>query len=199
MVQATTDGRQQIRHHPQYSLLKSRDRRQKTNHSVRRTTIRRLHDSGVPPTKLMQLSGHRNVQSVNHYEVNSLEDQRHMSEILSRGSRSIPSTSSSTETTAIPQVRVENRGQNSTAENIDNAESRPAISHATLTSRVSNVIASTASQNPIASAVGGIFGTATYINCTINVAVNIGGSTFPQSPKRKRRRVAVIYDSSDDS
>ena len=60
----------------------------KTNHSIRRSTIRRLHDSGIPPTKLMQLSGHRNVQSINHYAVNSMDDQQHMSEILSRGSSS---------------------------------------------------------------------------------------------------------------
>ncbi|XP_070560203.1 uncharacterized protein KIAA1958-like [Ptychodera flava] len=67
----------------------------KTNHSIRRSTIRRLHDSGIPPTKLMQLSGHRNVQSINHYAVNSMDDQHRMSEILSRsqGSRVMPSAS----------------------------------------------------------------------------------------------------------
>ena len=45
--------------------------------------IQKLNDNNIPPTHIMQLSGHRNVQSVNNYSTVSNEQQKNMSLILS--------------------------------------------------------------------------------------------------------------------
>ncbi|KAK2547579.1 hypothetical protein P5673_032400, partial [Acropora cervicornis] len=40
----------------------------KTNHSGRKTLVKKLQDSGVPPNQMTQImAGHKNVQSVNNY------------------------------------------------------------------------------------------------------------------------------------
>ena len=43
------------------------EKRRFTNHSARKTMIQKLNDSNVPPTYIRQLSGNRNMQSVNNY------------------------------------------------------------------------------------------------------------------------------------
>ena len=55
----------------------------KTNHSARKTTCTTLLHNGVAPTTIQQLTGHKNVQSVNNYAKASLEMQAAMSDILS--------------------------------------------------------------------------------------------------------------------
>ena len=59
------------------------EKRRLTNHSARKTMIQKLNDNNIPPTHIMQLSGHRNVQSVNNYSTVSNEQQKNMSLILS--------------------------------------------------------------------------------------------------------------------
>ncbi|CAH3182397.1 unnamed protein product, partial [Porites lobata] len=59
------------------------EKRRLTNHSARKTMIQKLNDNNIPPTHIMQLSGHRNVQSVNNYSSVSNEQQKNMSLILS--------------------------------------------------------------------------------------------------------------------
>ena len=54
-----------------------------TNHSGRKRMMQKLNDGGIPPTHIMQLSGHRNVLSVVNYSSINTEQQRNMSEILS--------------------------------------------------------------------------------------------------------------------
>ena len=39
----------------------------KTNHSGRKTLEQKLQDSGVPPNQIIQITGHKNLQSVNNY------------------------------------------------------------------------------------------------------------------------------------
>ena len=39
----------------------------KTNHSSRKTLVQKLQDSGVPPNQIIQITGHKNLQSVNNY------------------------------------------------------------------------------------------------------------------------------------
>ena len=53
-----------------------------TNHSVRRTMLTQLYQRGVPPTMIAQLSGHKNVSSLNHYAVASLQQQQQMCNML---------------------------------------------------------------------------------------------------------------------
>ena len=38
-----------------------------TNHFARKTMIQKLNDKQVPPTHIMQICGHKNVQSINNY------------------------------------------------------------------------------------------------------------------------------------
>ena len=45
------------------------EKRRLTNHNARKTVIQKPNDSNVPPTHIMQLSGHRNVLSVNYSSV----------------------------------------------------------------------------------------------------------------------------------
>ncbi|XP_071135768.1 uncharacterized protein KIAA1958-like [Mytilus edulis] len=55
----------------------------KVNHSVRKTTVSSLLHSNVEATTVMQLTGHKNVASVNEYSSASLQQQQTMSNILS--------------------------------------------------------------------------------------------------------------------
>lgn len=59
------------------------------NHSVRKTSISRLLDAGIPENFVQQLSGHKNLQSLSSYKSASLAHQRQMSDTL----RQHPSTS----------------------------------------------------------------------------------------------------------
>lgn len=54
-----------------------------TNHSVRKTCIKTLLDSGVSHSNVAQLSGHKSLKSLDSYAVASSEQQRQMSKILS--------------------------------------------------------------------------------------------------------------------
>ena len=55
----------------------------KTNHSARKTQVQTLCAANVADSAVMQLSGHKSVQSLNHYKRPSLEQEKHMSHLLS--------------------------------------------------------------------------------------------------------------------
>lgn len=65
-----------------------------TNHSGRKTAITTLLEAGCQPTEVAQISGHKNLQSLNHYHSISVEKQKEMSTIIHRNK-----TSSITEAT----------------------------------------------------------------------------------------------------
>ena len=44
------------------------------NHSARKHLVQKLNDNEIPPTQIMQITGHRNVNSVNNYA--SLSDKK---------------------------------------------------------------------------------------------------------------------------
>jgi hypothetical protein len=50
----------------------------KTNHSARKSTCTKLLHAGIAPTTIQQLTGHKNVQSINNYAVASVEMQKTM-------------------------------------------------------------------------------------------------------------------------
>ena len=54
-----------------------------TNHSARKRMIQKLNDSDIPPSHIMQFSGHSNVQSINKYSHISQQPLKNMSRILS--------------------------------------------------------------------------------------------------------------------
>ena len=55
-----------------------------TNHSVRKTCISRLMDADMPENFVAQLSGHKNLKSLDSYKSASTAHQRKMSLVLSR-------------------------------------------------------------------------------------------------------------------
>ena len=55
----------------------------KTNHSARKTMVETLCRANIPDSTVMQLSGHKSVQSLNHYKKPSLEQQKSISHLLS--------------------------------------------------------------------------------------------------------------------
>lgn len=55
----------------------------KVNHSARKTTVTSLLHSNVEPTQIMQITGHKNIHSVNNYSSASIKQQMEMSNILS--------------------------------------------------------------------------------------------------------------------
>ena len=70
------------------------------NHSARKRMIQTLNDKDIPPSHIMQLSGHKNVQSINNYSHVSQEQQKSMSRILSGSTSMVQSeTHSLVETT----------------------------------------------------------------------------------------------------
>ncbi|KAK3754207.1 hypothetical protein QZH41_003309 [Actinostola sp. cb2023] len=62
--------------------------RKLTNHSVRKTSIGRLLDANVEANYVAQLSGHKNLKSLDSYKSASLKNQRSMSAILSNNTPS---------------------------------------------------------------------------------------------------------------
>ena len=67
-----------------------------TNHAVRKTSIGRLLDADFPSNYVAQLSGHKNLKSLDSYKSASLDHQRKMSLVLSRSEHVQHSTSTTT-------------------------------------------------------------------------------------------------------
>ena len=55
----------------------------KTNHSGRKTLVEKLQDSGVPPNQIIQITGHKNLKSVNNYSSLREKQMESISRILS--------------------------------------------------------------------------------------------------------------------
>ena len=71
-----------------------------TNHSARKHMIQKLNNSEIPPTHIMQLNGHKNVQSITNYSSLNLNQQKNISGILSRASSQTQVTTATNETAA---------------------------------------------------------------------------------------------------
>ncbi|KAK3731321.1 hypothetical protein QZH41_001333 [Actinostola sp. cb2023] len=67
-----------------------------TNHSARRTMITTLRHENINPLDISQLSGHKNLKSIDCYSSVSEEQQKHMSLAISRLSSSGPRAALST-------------------------------------------------------------------------------------------------------
>ena len=74
-----------------------------TNHSARKRLVQTLSNNNVPPTEIMQITGHKNVQSINNYA--------HLSNEKLRGISSILSTRQNNEITNISRKTVEEVGE----------------------------------------------------------------------------------------
>ena len=54
-----------------------------SNHSARKYLVQRLSDCSVPPTQIMQITGHKNIQSINNYSKIDEVQHHEISHILS--------------------------------------------------------------------------------------------------------------------
>ena len=54
-----------------------------TNHSARKTMLQKLNDNGIPPNQIMQISGHKNIQSINNYSSLNSSQLQQISTIIS--------------------------------------------------------------------------------------------------------------------
>ena len=56
-----------------------------SNHSVRKTVVRKLKAKGVPKSEIITITGHRKEQSVEAYDSGNKDDQRQMSNLIIDG------------------------------------------------------------------------------------------------------------------
>ena len=87
-----------------FSFWPSIKQKKVSNHSVRKTSIGRLLDANFPENYVMQLSGHKNIQSFSAYKSASLGHQRQMSDALS--GRKESATASSSDVNSADSVKV---------------------------------------------------------------------------------------------
>ena len=55
-----------------------------TNHSIRKTTVRKLQKAGISNDKIAAVTGHRNEQSLRDYATADMQDHQHISSFLSK-------------------------------------------------------------------------------------------------------------------
>ena len=149
-----------------------------TNHSARKRMVQKLNDSDVPPTHIMQLSGHKNIQSMNNYSHVSEQQQKTMSRILS-GSAS--STKPAVFECTSQNKRVLAQGETMSCSSYHSVSGLPASSNPT-------------------SAATGLFSGAVInggrFNININT-VNKSPTTISTTKQHSFKRVK-IFDSSDE-
>ena len=63
-----------------------------TNHSIRKTTVKKLKKAGVSVTEIMAITGHKNQQSIADYDELDDEDHMRLSRVLSNDNTLTPST-----------------------------------------------------------------------------------------------------------
>lgn len=141
------------------------------NHSARKTMIQTLSENNVPPTQIAQLSGHKNLKSIENYSHLSTKQQMNMSHMLTN-------ISSSTCTSITPFTQTANTSTSAVQEvsPVVNSGQRAAMA------LFSNAVIH-----------GGQF------SVTIN-AVNQSPPLTPlyENPPKQRKRIRIQSDSDDE-
>ena len=146
-----------------------------SNHSARKTSITKLLSNDVHPLIVSQLSGHKNIDSLNSYYVASKKQQEHMSTILN----------DSVSKQKLP-VEVENAMMQDW--NFQNVLSPAAPARSSLSSAAPM---NNNHHHPPSSLLYGAFPGASNCNFTINIYNNNNQDHSPQSPVKKRRRIII--------
>ena len=150
----------------------------KTNPAQRKTLVQKLQDSGIPPNQIIQITGHKNVQSVNNY-----------SSLREKQMETISSVLSSTAKAATNVAQTEN---NVTAQTL--AEYRIASTSTTSSTLDVNSV----NENRLQRMFHGNYITGGVFN--INLAPAKNEVKSPEvGPKRKKRRLIIESDSSQES
>lgn len=81
----------------------------KTNHSLRKTTVAELSTAGVAATKIIQVTGHKNVQSLQHYDTElGLEEHQNISSLVcTKKQTTTTTTTEQSQTLTLSQENVE--------------------------------------------------------------------------------------------
>lgn len=80
-----------------------------SNHSARKHLVQKLSDNNVPPTQIMQITGHKNIQSVNNYSHLNETQHKQISNIISNpNSTQSSSMSLAQHNTAVSNIRSQN-------------------------------------------------------------------------------------------
>ena len=177
------------------------------NHTVRKTTSTRLMEENVPPTTIVQLTGHKRTESLASYHQASKSQQRSLSKTLSRksdkevisgnGANICQSLASSSQISNV--VENQNRpGQCSPSQSkyVSKAGSMCGSSSARRSPMVPvDVLSSVNTQLPIP-ALSSLFSNIGCIqNCTFQVFQGHNAQPHSSPPFPAKRRRAVIYDS----
>ena len=175
-----------------YGLTKSMKQKSKlldesrkvTNHSIRKHQLQKCVDINLPPTETVQMSGHRNLQSVNNYSKMNQNKQKAVSKMLTN----TESTNTSQQQLTLPQQDVV----------IPSRSSIPVP----LAPRPATATANFQQQQAFSSYFGG---TTNMHGCTFifnappqqHVPISIASSNS-MSPQRKYRRILPISDSDSE-
>ena len=73
------------------------------NHSTRKHLVQKLVDNNIAPNEIVQITGHKNINSLDNYSAISDRRQQHTSTVLSRRGES----STSVATSSSPKVTVD--------------------------------------------------------------------------------------------
>ena len=110
-----------------------------TNHSVRKTMVEQLMDARVDPVSIIQLSGHKNVESVKNYSTASMRTQKAMSNVLQGQSTNKPyQITFPNEEVQVPTLSIPNHSATLVPTSAQSAQISPhSVTHSA--SMVSNV------------------------------------------------------------
>ena len=169
--------------------------RKVANHSVRKTSISRLLDANCPEIFVAQHSGHKRLESLSHYKQASVAQQRQMSMIISRTSKSEESNQ-----LALPSKSSDNKENQRALVKSSAEQVRAAGSSSSSRLEICNLNDQTFSTDPKMLFQGSTIGSIS--NCTFNIINNPSNFSFqPDShpsehvpPKRRR----CIIDSDSD-
>ena len=68
-----------------------------TNTSARKHLVTKLSDANIPDRQIVQISGHKNIQSINSYAQHSRKRQHEISDIMSDKTGNLPNSSNSSD------------------------------------------------------------------------------------------------------
>ena len=139
-----------------------------TNHSARKHLVQKLRDSDVAPTDIMQISGHKNIQSVLTYSKMNEKQHRVCSDILSKSSTKSATLTKNEEKESVliksefPQLQ--------SVSNLSNVESVPCVSYPTPS--LPNSVARQDAISGVPQHLQSLFTGATLHLCNLNLYLN---------------------------